>query len=177
MTRTNSDLPQKIAGGLAKAPQQLNLRKIPGLWLAVSPERGAAGPGQGNSGSVATPRRRGSIGMTPDTVQVVIYDAPAAQASSCACGCSGHGHDHHGASDDPLAGVSLEMQTKALALTLNAAFPGRVEVSYINVLTDPRGPSLPQTALLNSQAFPTPLVYHQRPGAVRRGAHPGAHPG
>ena len=84
--------------------------------------------------------------MTPDTVQVVIYDAPAAAASSCACGCSGHGHDHHGASDDPLAGVSLEMQTKALALTLNRAFPGRVEVSYINVLTDPRGPSLPQTA-------------------------------
>ena len=97
--------------------------------------------------------------MTPDTVQVVIYDAPAAQAGSCACGCSGHGHDHHGASDDPLAGVSLEMQTKALALTLNRAFPGRVEVSYINVLTDPRGPTLPQTALLNSQAFPTPLVY------------------
>ena len=97
--------------------------------------------------------------MTPDTVQVVIYDAPAARAGSCACGCSGHGHDHHGASADPLAGVSLEMQTKALALTLNRAFPGRVEVSYINVLTDPRGPSLPQTALLNSQAFPTPLVY------------------
>ena len=97
--------------------------------------------------------------MTPDRVQVVIYDAPAAQASGCACGCSGHGHDHHGASDDLLAGVSLEMQTKALALTLDRAFPGRVEVSYVNVLTDPRGPSLPQTALLNSQAFPAPLVY------------------
>ena len=97
--------------------------------------------------------------MTPDTVQVVIYDAPAAQAGSCACGCSGHGHDHHGASGDPLAGVSLEMQTKALALTLNRSFPGRVEVAYINVLIDPRGPTLPQTALLNSQAFPTPLVY------------------
>ena len=97
--------------------------------------------------------------MTPDTVQVVIYDAPAAQAGSCACGCSGHGHDHHGASNDPLAGVSLEMQSRALALTLNRAFPGRVEVAYINVLTDPRGPTLPQTALLNSQAFPTPLVY------------------
>jgi hypothetical protein len=95
--------------------------------------------------------------MTPDTVQVVIYDAPAAQASACACGCSGHhGHNEPG---DPLAGVSLELQTKALAMTLNGAFPGRVEVSYINVLTDPRGPSLPQTALLNSQAFPTPLVY------------------
>ena len=97
--------------------------------------------------------------MTPDTVQVVIYDAPAATASSCACGCSGHGHDHHGASDDPLAGVSLEMQTKALALTLNRAFPGRVEVTYINVLTDPQASGLPQTALLKSQAFPAPLVY------------------
>jgi hypothetical protein len=94
--------------------------------------------------------------MPPDTVQVVIYDAPAAKAEGCACGCSGHGHDHHG---DPLAGVSLEMQTKALALTLNRAFPGQVQVSYINVLTDPRGPSLPQTALLHSQAFPAPLVY------------------
>ena len=97
--------------------------------------------------------------MTPDTVQVVIYAAPAAQASSCACGCSGHGHDHQGASDDPLAGVSLEMQTKALALTLNRAFPGRVEVTYINVLTDPQASGLPQTALLKSQAFPAPLVY------------------
>jgi hypothetical protein len=97
--------------------------------------------------------------MTPDKVQVLIYDAPAAQASGCACGCSGHGHDHHGASDDPLAGVSMEMQTKALALTLDRAFPGKVEVSYVNVLTDPRGPSLPQTALLNAQTFPSPLVY------------------
>ena len=65
--------------------------------------------------------------MTPDTVQVVIYDAPAAKAESCGCGCGGH-HDH-GASDDPLAGVSLEMQAKALAMTLNAAFPGQVQVS------------------------------------------------
>ena len=95
--------------------------------------------------------------MTPDPVQVVIYDAPAAKSSSCACGCGGH-HDH-GASDDPLAGVSLEMQAKALALTLNAAFPGQVRVSYVNVLTDPQGPSLPQTALLNSKTYPTPLVY------------------
>jgi hypothetical protein len=97
--------------------------------------------------------------MTPNAVQVVIYDAPAGQASGCACGCSGHGHDHHGAGDDPLAGVSLEMQTKALALTLNRAFPGRVEVTYINVLIDPRGPGLPQTELLKSQTFPAPLVY------------------
>jgi hypothetical protein len=95
--------------------------------------------------------------MTPDPVQVVIYDAPEAKASSCACGCGGH-HDH-GDESDPLAGVSLEMQAKALALTLNAAFPGQVEVSYVNVLTDPQGPSLPQTALLNSRSYPAPLVY------------------
>ena len=95
--------------------------------------------------------------MTPDTVQVVIYDAPEAKASSCACGCGGH--HGHGDESDPLAGVSLEMQAKALALTLNAAFPGQVEVSYVNVLTDPRGPSLPQTALLNSRSYPAPLVY------------------
>jgi hypothetical protein len=97
--------------------------------------------------------------MPPDTVEVVIYDAPAAPASGCACGCSGHGHDHHGASGAPLAGVSLEMQSKALALTLNGAFPGQVVVWYINVLTDPRGPALPQTELLNSKALPAPLVY------------------
>jgi len=97
--------------------------------------------------------------MIPDKVRVVVYDAPVAQSSSCACGCSGHGHDHHGAGTDPLAGVSLEMQVKALALTLDAAFPGQVEVEYVNVLTDPRGPSLPQTALLNSGSYPAPLVY------------------
>ena len=97
--------------------------------------------------------------MTPDTVQVVIYDAPEATASDCACGCSGHGHDHPGVSDDPMAGVSLELQARALALTLEAAFPGRVQVSYVNVLTDPRGPSLPQTALLNAKSYPAPLVY------------------
>jgi hypothetical protein len=90
---------------------------------------------------------------------VVIYDAPAVPASSCACGCSGHGHDHHGMSDDPLAGISLELQAKALALTLEAAFPGQVQVSYVNVLTDPQGPILPQTALLDSKSYPTPLVY------------------
>jgi hypothetical protein len=95
--------------------------------------------------------------MTPDPVQVVIYDAPAAKTSSCACGCGGH--HGHGEPADPLAGVSLEMQAQALALTLNAAFPGRVQVSYVNVLTDPQGPSLPQTALLNSKSFPAPLVY------------------
>jgi hypothetical protein len=98
--------------------------------------------------------------MTPDTVQVVIYDAPAAPSSSCACGCGGHhGHGAGGGHDDPLAGVSLEMQAKALALTLDAAFPGKVQVEYVNVLADPRGPSLPQTALLCSLSYPSPLVY------------------
>jgi hypothetical protein len=95
--------------------------------------------------------------MTPDKVQVVIYDAPTAKASSCACGCGGH--HHHGENDDPLAGVSLEMQARALALTLEAAFPGQVQVEYINVLADPRGPRLPQTALLASLSYPSPLVY------------------
>jgi hypothetical protein len=95
--------------------------------------------------------------MPPDVVQVTIYDAPAAKASSCACGCGGH--DHHGEDDDPLAGVSLEMQSRALALTLDTAFPGKVHVEYINVITDPRGSSLPQTALLRSLSYPTPLVY------------------
>jgi hypothetical protein len=89
----------------------------------------------------------------------VIYDAPAAKPSGCACGCSGHGHDHPGAGDDPLAGVSLEMQAQALALTLEAAFPGQVRVEYVNVLTNPRGPSLPQAVLLGSGAYPGPLVY------------------
>jgi len=53
----------------------------------------------------------------------------------------------------------MELQIRALALTLEAAFPGRVKVEYINVLTDPRGPSLPQTALLCSLAYPPPLIY------------------
>jgi len=100
--------------------------------------------------------------MSSDKVQVEIYDAPAAQGSSCACGCGGHHHhgDHsHHDHGDPLAGVSLEMQARALALTLNNAFPGQVQVEYINVLKDPRGPSLPQTALLTSLAYPSPLVY------------------
>jgi len=95
--------------------------------------------------------------MTPNKLQVVIYDAPTTRSGSCACGCSGH--HRHGEADDPLAGVSLEMQAKALALTLDAAFPGQVEVEYINVLHDPRGPSLPQAALLGSMAYPSPLVY------------------
>jgi hypothetical protein len=95
--------------------------------------------------------------MTPDKVQVVIYDAPTAASSGCTCGCGGH--HRHEEEGDPLAGVSLEMQARALALTLEAAFPGQVQVEYINVLKDPRGPSLPQTALLGSLSYPSPLVY------------------
>jgi hypothetical protein len=53
----------------------------------------------------------------------------------------------------------MEMQARALALTLNAAFPGRVQVEYINVLQDPRGANLPQTALLSSGSYPSPLTY------------------
>jgi hypothetical protein len=89
-------------------------------------------------------------------VEVVVYDAPVPSSASCACGCGGH---HHGEGGDPLAHVSMEVQARALALTLEAAFPGQVKVEYINVLKDSRGPGLPQTALLCSLAYPTPLVY------------------
>ena len=34
-----------------------------------------------------------------------------------------------------------------------------MQVEYLNVLKDPRGPDLPQTALLCSLTYPTPLVY------------------
>jgi hypothetical protein len=91
----------------------------------------------------------------PSKVQVVIYDAPTAAPSSCACGCSGP----HGQGGDELDQASLELQARALALTLEGDFPGRVQVDYINVLKDPRGPSLAQTALLCSLAYPAPLVY------------------
>ena len=97
-----------------------------------------------------------------EVVQVVIYDAPTlAAASSCGCGCdhhNHHGHDHPEA-EDPMAKVSMEFQARALALTLEAAFPGRVRVEYLNVLQDPGSRELPQTALLCSLAYPTPLVY------------------
>ena len=101
--------------------------------------------------------------MLPAVVEVVVYDAPTVSSSSCGCGC-GH-HDHHGPSDDhdhgadPLAAANMELQTRALAMTLEKSFPGKVKVEYINVLKDPRGASLPQTALLTSLAYPTPLVY------------------
>jgi len=98
-------------------------------------------------------------------VEVIVYDAPAARASlssdqSCACGCGCGGHDHGcGAVDDPLSRVSMELQTQALALTLERAFPGQVQVRYINVLRDSQGPELPQTEILRSGAYPPPLVY------------------
>ena len=98
-------------------------------------------------------------------VWVTIFDAPAAGTAGCGCGCGGHGdhgqgHDHDLAEGgDPVARVSMELQARALALTLEAAFPGQVQVEYLNVLQDPRGRSLPQTALLCSLAYPTPLVY------------------
>ncbi len=94
-------------------------------------------------------------------VQVMIYDAPTAgkSNSSCGCGCDHHGHSHDHSDEDPLAKVSLELQAQALALTLEKAFPGRVQVEYLNVLKDPRGQGLPQTALLCSLTYPTPLVY------------------
>ena len=94
---------------------------------------------------------------TAEMVEVVVYDAPTKGSSSCACGC-GH-HDHQHSAEDPLEKVNLEYQTRALAMTLEAAFPGRVRVEYINVLQDPRGPRLAQTAVLSSLAYPTPLVY------------------
>jgi len=98
-----------------------------------------------------------------EVVQVVIYDAPTvgASTSGCGCGCDHHGphgHDHH-ESGDPMAKVSMEFQSRALALTLETAFPGRVTVEYINVLQDPQAQGLPQTALLCSLAYPAPLVY------------------
>jgi hypothetical protein len=92
-------------------------------------------------------------------VDIVVYDAPTGASSGCACGCSGHDHGHDHGHDDPLSRVSMEMQTRALAMTLERAFPGQVRVEYINVLTDPRGPHLPQTKLLCSMTYPTPLVY------------------
>ena len=96
-----------------------------------------------------------------EVVEIEIYDAPSASSSSCGCGCGHHdqhGHDHQ-AAGDPMDKVSMEFQARALAMTLEAAFPGRVQVGYINVLKDPRGKGLPQTALLCSLAYPTPLVY------------------
>jgi hypothetical protein len=92
-------------------------------------------------------------------IEVVIYDAPEAASSGCACGCGGHHHGQGQLHDDPLSRVNVELQSRALAMTLERYFPGQVKVEYINVLKDPRGARLPQTKLLCSLAYPTPLVY------------------
>lgn len=97
-------------------------------------------------------------------VEIIVYDAPAPGNSggSCGCGCGSHGEDHdhdHPHYDDPLTRISMEMQAQALAMTLEELFPGKVKVKYINVLTDPQAARMPQTALLSSMAYPTPIVY------------------
>lgn len=97
-------------------------------------------------------------------VEIVVYDAPVARRGECDCGCDHHhGHEpgnthghHHG---DSFEKISMEMQTRALAMTLEQEFPGKVRVEYINVSQDPRGPTLPQTKLLGSLTYPPPLVY------------------
>jgi hypothetical protein len=99
-------------------------------------------------------------------VEIVVYDAPGARRDKCGCGCDhhhghepgqahGHGHPHHDSFDK----ITVAKQTQALALTLEKEFPGKVRVEYIDVLTDPRGPDLPQTKLLGSLTYPPPLVY------------------
>jgi hypothetical protein len=83
--------------------------------------------------------------MSPDLIEIVVYDAPAARRSACDCGCDHHGHesDHshgHGhAHGDAFEKISMEMQTRALAMTMEREFPGKVRVEYIT--------------------YPTPLVY------------------
>jgi len=105
--------------------------------------------------------------MSPaDMVEIIVYDAPAARRGDCGCGCDhhhshepgqahGHGTLHH----DSFEKISMEIQTRALAMTLEGEFPGKVRVEYINVMQDPRGPTLPQTRLLGSLTYPPPLVY------------------
>ena len=102
--------------------------------------------------------------MSPaEVVEIVVYDAPAGRRSGCDCGCDHHGHEpghgHGHAHGDAFEKISMEMQTRAMALTLEKEFPGKVRVEYINVLKDPRGPELPQTKLLCSLTYPSPLVY------------------
>ena len=99
-------------------------------------------------------------------VEIVIYDAPVARRGGCDCGCDHHhghvhgpGHSHTHQHPDAFEKISMEMQTRAMALTLEKEFPGQVRVEYINVLQDPRGPALPQTKLLCSLTYPSPLVY------------------
>ena len=101
-----------------------------------------------------------------DIVEIIVYDAPAGRQGDCGCGCDHH-HGHgsgpaHGpghSTHDSFEKISLAMQSKALALTLEKEFPGRVRVEYIDVTSDPRGPALPQTKLLCSLTYPAPLVY------------------
>lgn len=101
-----------------------------------------------------------------DRVEIVVYDAPTARSGVCDCGCGhhhghdqgpGHGHGHQ--PHDAFEKISVEMQTRAMALTLEKEFPGKVRVEYVNVLQDPRGAELPQTKLLCSLTYPPPLVY------------------
>ncbi len=94
-------------------------------------------------------------------VEVIVYDAPTAGSSACGCGCNHHNHSgpDQEQAGDPAAKVNMEFQVRALALTLEKDFPGKVRVEYLNVLKDPLGRDLPQTALLCSLAYPSPLVY------------------
>jgi hypothetical protein len=102
--------------------------------------------------------------MSPDIIEIMVYDAPAARRSGCDCGCDHHGHDagsaHGHAHGDAFGKISMAMQTRAMTLTLEREFPGQVRVEYINVLEDPRGQALPQAELLVSAG----------------GAHPGGSP-
>jgi|UniRef100_A0A7V6DQD8 hypothetical protein len=103
--------------------------------------------------------------MSPEVIEIVVYDAPAARQKGCDCGCDHHGpdaaqvHGHRHAHGDAFANISMEMQTRALGLTLEKEFPGKVRVEYMNVLADPRWAALPQTKLLCSLTYPSPLVY------------------
>ena len=103
----------------------------------------------------------------PIRVQVTIYDAPTAAKAGSSCGCCCDHHHPPGPDqevEDPVAEFSMELQARALALTLEREFPGRVQVEYLNVFQDPRGPGLPQTALLCFLAYPSPLVYINNQG-------------
>jgi hypothetical protein len=102
--------------------------------------------------------------MSPaDVVEIIVYDAPAAHRDGCDCGCDHHGHEpwhsHGHQHGDAFEKISMAMQTRALGMTMEKEFPGKVRVEYVNVLEDPRGPALPQTKLLSSQTYPAPLVY------------------
>jgi hypothetical protein len=102
--------------------------------------------------------------MSPaDVVEIIVYDAPAARRDGCDCGCDHHGHEpghsHGHRHGDAFEKISMEMQTRALGMTMEKEFPGQVRVEYVNVLEDPWGPALPQTKLLSSQTYPAPLVY------------------